>query len=78
LFFLLLCTLCSKFLWIVFVLRKTKQKQSRETWNIGYTRGRKTKQKQSRETWNIGYTRGRDNTMTRSKKRNNGHQNITQ
>jgi hypothetical protein len=29
---------------------KTKQKQSRETDNIGYTRRRKTKQKQSRET----------------------------
>jgi hypothetical protein len=34
--------------------RKTKQKQSRETDNIGYTRRRKTKQKQSRETDNIG------------------------
>jgi hypothetical protein len=39
--------------------RITKQKQSRETGNIGYTRGRITKQKQSRETGNIGYTRGR-------------------
>jgi hypothetical protein len=34
--------------------RKKKQKQSRETDNIGYTRRRKTKQKQSRETGNIG------------------------
>jgi hypothetical protein len=31
---------------------KTKQKQSRETGNIGCTRQRKTKQKQSRETGN--------------------------
>jgi hypothetical protein len=36
-----------------------KNGKSRETWNIGYTRGRKTKQTQSRETWNIAYTRGR-------------------
>jgi hypothetical protein len=42
-----------------FKCRKTKQKQSRETGNIGYTRWRKTKQKQSRETGNIGYTRRR-------------------
>jgi hypothetical protein len=34
-----------------------KQKQSRETDNIGYTRRIHTTQKQSRETDNIGYTR---------------------
>jgi hypothetical protein len=44
-----------------------KQKQSRETWNIGYTRVRKTKQKQSRETWNIGYTRGRKTKQKQSR-----------
>jgi hypothetical protein len=38
---------------------KTKQKQSRETDNMGYTRRRQTKQKQSRETGNMGYTRQR-------------------
>jgi hypothetical protein len=32
--------------------KKTKQKQSRETGKIGYTRQRQTKQKQSRETGN--------------------------
>jgi hypothetical protein len=41
--------------------RQTKQKQSRESGNIGYTRQRQTKQKQSRETGNIGYTRHRTN-----------------
>jgi hypothetical protein len=46
---------------------KTKQKQSRETWNIGYTRGRNTKQKQSRETWSIGYTRGRKTKQKQSR-----------
>jgi hypothetical protein len=40
-----------------FCFVQTKQKQSRETGNIGYTRQRQTKQKQSRETGNIGYTR---------------------
>jgi hypothetical protein len=56
-------------------IHKTKG-QSRETYNIGYTRRRQTKHNtiqrnlqhrihktkgQSRETYNIGYTRRRDN-----------------
>ena len=46
---------------------KTKQKQSRETGNIGYTRRRKTKQKQSRETGNIGYTTQRKTKQKQSR-----------
>jgi hypothetical protein len=40
---------------------QTKQKQSRETGNIGYTRRRQTKQKQSRESGNMVYTIHRTN-----------------
>jgi hypothetical protein len=50
----------------LFFFVKTKQKQSRDTDNIGYTRRRKTKQKQ-RETDNIGYTRGRKTKQTQSR-----------
>ena len=46
---------------------KTKQKQSRETGNIVYTRRRKTKQKQSRETGNIVYTRRRKTQQKQEK-----------
>jgi hypothetical protein len=45
----------------------TKQKQSRETGNIGYKRRRTTKQKQSRETGNIGYKRRRTTKQKQSR-----------
>jgi hypothetical protein len=51
---------------------QTKQKQSRETGNIGYTRRRQTKQKQSRESGNIVYTRHRTN-KTKTIQRNWQH-----
>jgi ribosomal protein L3 len=45
-----------------------KQKQSRETGNIGYTRRRQRKQNQSRETGNIGYTRRRQENKNNPEK----------
>ena len=57
----------SRELAIVYKTKKTKQKQSRETGNIGCSKQRKTKQKQSRETDNIGYTRQRKTKQKQSR-----------